>query len=218
MNKNKSSGAKINKNVFVNHPVFGKILSDFEKRITFCFQKMEEELLSFQVTKINLGYIGNIHIASANTKVSDLANLSLENRTFTLIVHDKTKISQVSKSIENERNLVVSQGNEKNILKISIPDPTEEQRTRVAKEMRSACEKYIQQVNNIRTEVLKECDKLEKAQKDAKKKKDAASSLGISDDEIKMFINLVNQTKDEKIQLMENLLNKQEKDIKDGKK
>ena len=109
MNKNKSS-AKVNPNMFINHQIFGKILKDFDKKVENAIVKLEEDLLIFQVTKINPGYIGNLHSICGSGRICDLASVSLEARTFTIMVHTKDKISKITKTIEQERNLVVSQG------------------------------------------------------------------------------------------------------------
>ena len=59
-----------------------------------------------------------------------------------------------------------------------------------------------------------------KKKKDNKKKggDDNSNGIGVSEDEIKMFRSLIDQIKDEKIKRIDSLVERQETDIKSGKK
>jgi ribosome recycling factor len=217
MNKGKSSGAKLKDNMFKDHEVLNKIFTDFSKKIDSICVKCEEDLLSFQVTKINQGYIGNLFLHDGSGIISSVASISLENRTFSLVVHEKNKISSVTTTIEKARGLSVSKDG--NVLRIIIPDPTEERREKVIKEMNEHSLRYITQINSDRSKVIDILKDIESKQKQNKKKKDSSSdAFGVSEDDLKKAKELVEQIKNEKLEKLNASLTRHGSDIKKGAK
>ncbi len=219
MNKNNKGGAKVNVNMFNDHKILGKIFADANKKMDTAIERFKESLIDFQVSKINIGYIGNLKIQGGG-KISDLAELTLENRVFTIVVHDKSKISIITKTIEQMRKLNASQGGDKNTLKVTIPDPTDERRNEVIKEMKEFARQYNDQINTIRRDYIalieKEYKPKDQKKKDNKKKNDSDenSGGGISEDELKSAKAIIEQIKDKNLDLITSFANKWEEDIK----
>jgi ribosome recycling factor len=218
MNKNKSGGGKINVNFFNDHEILSKIFADLNKKMDNAITKFSESLIDFQVAKVHIGYIGNLKLITGAGKVSDFATLTLEARTFMIKIEDKSKIQAITKTIEQFRSLTVSQGNDKNTLKVTIPDPTEELREKFIKDMREHGRQYLDQINNIRRDSITAIEKEYKAKEQKKKdKKDSgkdSSGGGISEDEMKTAKTIVEQIKDKNLETINNLMNKWEQDIK----
>lgn len=218
MNKNKSGGGKVNVNFFNDHEILSKIFSEINKKMDGAVAKFSESLVDFQVAKIHIGYIGNLRLIGGNGKISDFATLTLEARTFTIKVEDKSKIQPITKTIEQSRGLTVTQGGDKNTLKVTIPDPTEELRDRFIREMKEHGRQYLDQINNIRRDgiasIEKEYKAKEQKKKDNKKKDSSESGGGISEDELKTAKVIVDQIKDKNLDTINNLMNKWEQDIK----
>jgi ribosome recycling factor len=218
MNKNKNSSGKINLNLFNDHAILSTIFKDINKKMDNAITKFSESLLDFQVAKVHIGYIGNLKLITGAGKVSDFATLTLEARTFTIKVEDKSKIQPITKTIEQFRGLTVSQGGDKNTLKVTIPDPTEELRERFIKDMKEHGRQYLDQINNIRRDCIsmieKECKAKEQKKKDKKDSGKDSSSSGISEDEMKTAKTIVEQMKDKNLETINSLMNKWEQDIK----
>ena len=218
MNKNKSGSSRINMNLFNDHEILSLIFKDINKKIDSAVAKFSESLVDFQVAKIHIGYIGNLKLITGAGKISDFTTLTLEARTFTIKVEDKSKIQPITKTIEQFRGLTVSQGEDKNTLKVTIPNPTEELREKFIRDMKEHGRQYLDQINNIRrdsiTAIEKECKAKEQKKKDNKRKDSESGSInGISEDEVKSAKAIVEQIKDKSLDLINSFMVKWEHDI-----
>lgn len=199
MNKNKS---KINLNLYKDKEVLYSIFEEFNKKKQNLIDHYKEDLDSFQVSRINAKYIGNLYVDGDSSKqISKIANINIENRTFIITVHDKKNVNPIIKTIEVMRSLSASLGENKNIVKVTIPDPTEERREHVIKEMKIRTEDYKTNIQNIRRDLLNDLEKKKKGKL-------------ITEDELKQGKNILESLKEDGLGEIDDLFSKQEKDIR----
>lgn len=196
-------GSKVNINAYRDDPILSKIFTDYETKGKNAIAKYKEDLNNYQVSKLNIGYMGNIYIDSSHsTRISHIANVSLENRTFYIAVNEPKKyLNTIIKAILQEKKLNASLGDEKNIVKVTIPDSTEERRNEVIKEMKARADEYKMQINNIRRDVISDLDKQKK-------------NKAVSEDAHKTAKNIIDSLKDQYLAEIDILCIKQESDIR----
>lgn len=198
----KSGKTKINLNLYKENKCLCEVFEDFEKRFNNLLGKYKDDLDSFQVSRINIGYIGNLCVDGENSKqISKIANCNIESRTFVITVHDKKNVNSVIKTIEQMRGLNASQGEQKNIIKVVIPDPTEDRREQVIKEMKLRVEEYKNQIQNIRRDLINDLEKKKK-------------SKVLSEEDLKTGKNILESLKENSLYDLEDLFAKQERDIR----
>jgi ribosome recycling factor len=199
MNKQK---AKINLNLYKDNQTIYSVFEEFNKRFENLLTHFKEDLDSFQVSRVNPKYIGNLFCDGDHSKqISKIANISIENRTFIITVHDKKNVNPIIKTIEQMRCLNASLGDQKNVIKVVIPDPTEERREHVIKEMKIKTEDYKAQIQNFRRDLLADLEKKKKAKV-------------ITEDDLKTGKNILESLKENALIDLEDLFSKQERDIR----
>jgi ribosome recycling factor len=199
MNKQKT---KINLNLYKDNKSLYSIFEEFSNKFNNLLIHFKEDLDSFQVSRVNIKYIGNLYCDGDQSKqINKIANITIENRTFFLTVHDKKNVNLIIKTIENFRSLNPSIGDAKNIVKVVIPDPTEERREHVIKEMKQRTEEYKNQIQNFRRDLLSDLEKKKK-------------SKIITEDDLKTGKNILESLKENAIIEIDELFTKQEKDIR----
>ena len=190
-----------NIDLYKAQPILFQLFTRFSKGLDGLLISLSEEINYFQVNKIQIDYLGHLNLLDGNEKINTIADCILDNRTFFITVHDKRNIQQIIKTIEQKRKLACSLGDEKNIIKVSVPDPTEERRVQVIKEMKTCFENYTLKVNNLRRDFMNELDKERK-------------SKTISEDEFKDAKTILSNLNDESLFKFNNLFQKRERDIK----
>lgn len=214
MNKGKTN-TNIKEDMFKNHPVLGPICTATMSKMDEVIIRFSENLRSYQVTHLDQGYLGNLRLLKACCPIKDCANISINTRTFVITVHTKDKIADIVNTIQTARNLTVNQrGNE---LQVIVPDPTSDRREKIITEMKKETELYVTQINTVRTEAIEKIKDLDKEQKKNKKNKDK-TSIGVSEDDLETCKAVIEKIKSTRQIKITNLLEKQEEDIRSGRK
>jgi ribosome recycling factor len=199
MNKQKE---KINLNLYKDNKVLFSVFEEFNKKFENLLNYFKEDLESFQVSRLSPKYIGNLFCDGDQSKqISKIANISIENRTFIITAHDKKNANPIIKTIEQMRSLNASLGDQKNIVKVVIPDPTEERREYVIKEMKIRTEDYKGQIQNFRRDLLNDLEKKKKAKT-------------ITEDDFKTGKKILESLKENALIDLDELFSKQERDIR----
>lgn len=136
----------------------------------------------------------------ATTPLNQLANVSApEPRMLVVTPYDKSAIADIEKGIQ-KANLGLSPSNDGNVIRINIPPLTEERRKDLVKVVGKYAEESRVQIRNIRREAN---DQYKKQEKDGE----------ISEDELRMAQEKVQQETDQYIQKIDDLAKAKEDEI-----
>ena len=172
-------------------------------------QKMKKSIDSFKKD------LGTLRTGRANPAMLDLIRIDVygqkmpinqlatvtvpEPRTISIQVWDKNNVKLVDSEIQKS-NLGVNPQVDGQIVRIHIPQLTEERRKELTKVLKNLGEKAKVSIRNIRRECNDNIKKLLKEKK-------------ISEDESKNYESEVQKSKDDNISLIEKILSEKEKEI-----
>ena len=172
-------------------------------------QKMSKTILSFQkdLSALRTGRANpsmldliRIDVYGQKMPINQLATVTIpEPRTISIQVWDKNNVKAVDSEIQKS-NLGINPQVDGQIVRIHIPQLTEERRKELTKILKNLGEKGKISVRNIRRESN---DNIKKLLKDKK----------ISEDESKDYENQVQKTTDDNIAKIEKILSDKEKEI-----
>ena len=172
-------------------------------------QKMSKTILSFQkdLSTLRTGRANpsmldliRIDVYGQKMPINQLATVTIpEPRTISIQVWDKNNVKAVDSEIQKS-NLGINPQVDGQIVRIHIPQLTEERRMELTKILKNLGEKGKISVRNIRRESN---DNIKKLLKDKK----------ISEDESKDYENQVQKTTDDNIAKIEKILSDKEKEI-----
>ena len=172
-------------------------------------QKMSKTILSFQkdLSTLRTGRANpsmldliRIDVYGQKMPINQLATVTIpEPRTISIQVWDKNNVKAVDSEIQKS-NLGINPQVDGQIVRIHIPQLTEERRKELTKILKNLGEKGKISVRNIRRESN---DNIKKLLKDKK----------ISEDESKDYENQVQKTTDDNIAKIEKILSDKEKEI-----
>lgn len=154
-------------------------LSNAEERMEMGVMYLEEQLARVRAGRANVAILDGIKVESYGSMVplNQVANISVPDpRSIAIRPWDKKQIKAIEKAIINS-DLGIMPENNGEIIRIGIPQPTEERRRDLLKQCNKMGEASKVQVRNIRAETK---DKLKKAIKDGLSEdleKDAESDL-----------------------------------------
>lgn len=117
-------------------------LKDLEEKFTSITDGLKEELSSFRTNRPTPKLVENIKVPYMNQilLVKQLGSISVEPpRDLIVSVWDKNSLSVVAKTIESE-NLGLSVSPQGNVIRIRLPELTEERRRELEKLIRSSVE------------------------------------------------------------------------------
>lgn len=141
-----------------------------------------------------------VEVYGQQMPINQLATVSVpEARLITIQVWDKTNVQFIDSAIKKSE-LGINPQIDGQIVRVRIPDLTEERRKELIKIIKSMAEKGKVSVRNIRREGN------ESLKKDLKEKK-------ISEDENKKFEKIIQNLTDENIKSIEKILEEKEKEI-----
>ena len=131
--------------------------------------------------------------------LNQVANVSAPDpRTIAIVPWDKKTIRDIEKAIMDS-DVGITPENNGEVIRLNIPQPTEERRRELAKQCNKIGEKIKIEVRNVRSDIK---DKLKKAIKD-----------GLSEDNEKDAENELQKIHDKYIKRVEDLLAEKEKEI-----
>ena len=175
---------------------------DLKRRMDGAMNSLNNEFSGLRTGRASVSMIDGILVDAYGQKmpIDQLGSISIpESRTISIQVWDKNNVKLVDSEIQKS-NLGVNPQVDGQIVRIHIPQLTEERRKELTKVLKNLGEKAKVSIRNIRRECNDNIKKLLKEKK-------------ISEDESKNYESEVQKSTDENISLIEKILAEKEKEI-----
>ncbi|MFQ9996272.1 MAG: ribosome recycling factor [Hoylesella buccalis] len=176
-------------------------LKSAEERMQMATMFLEEQLNRIRAGRANVAILDGVMVSSYGSMVplNQVANVSVPDaRTIAIKPWDKKAIRDIEKAIMDS-DVGITPENNGEIIRLGIPQPTEERRRDLVKQCNKIGEKSKIEVRNVRSEIK---DKLKKAIKD-----------GLSEDVEKDAENDLQKIHDKFIKQIDSLLEDKTKEI-----
>ena len=176
-------------------------LSAAEERMQMAKMFLEEELSRVRAGRANVAILDGVRVESYGSRVplNQVANISTPDaRTIAIKPWDKKQIRDIEKAIMDS-DVGITPENNGEIIRLGIPQPTEERRRELVKQCNKIAEKAKVEVRNVRSDVK---DKLKKAIKD-----------GLSEDNEKDAEDELQKLHDKYIKKLDELMEAKNKEI-----
>lgn len=176
-------------------------LQSAEERMQMATMFLEEQLNRIRAGRANVAILDGVMVSSYGSMVplNQVANVSVPDaRTIAIKPWDKKAIRDIEKAIMDS-DVGITPENNGEIIRLGIPQPTEERRRDLVKQCNKIGEKSKIEVRNVRSEIK---DKLKKAIKD-----------GLSEDVEKDAENDLQKIHDKFIKQVDSLLEDKTKEI-----
>lgn len=176
-------------------------LQDAQDRMEMAAMYLEEQLSRVRAGRANVAILDGVRVESYGMTVplNQVANVSAPDaRTIAIKPFDKKAIRDIEKAIMDS-DVGITPENNGEVIRLGIPQPTEERRKELVKQCNKIGERTKVEVRNVRGEVK---DKLKKAIKD-----------GLSEDLEKDAENDLQKTHDKYIKRIDDLLAEKQKEI-----
>ena len=154
-------------------------LQDAEERMEMATMFLEESLNRIRAGRANVALLDGVRVSSYGSMVplNQVANVSVPDpRTIAIKPWDRKAIRDIEKAIMDS-DVGITPENNGEIIRLNIPQPTEERRRELTKQCNKIGEKAKVEVRNVRGDIK---DKLKKAIKDGlseDNEKDAEAEL-----------------------------------------
>ena len=142
-----------------------EILQDAEERMEMAAMFLEEQLSRIRAGRANVAILDGIKVESYGMMVplNQVANVSTPDaRTIAIKPWEKKAIRDIEKAIMDSE-VGITPDNNGEVIRLAIPQPTEERRKELVKQCGKIAEKAKIEVRNVRGDIK---DKLKKAIKD----------------------------------------------------
>jgi ribosome recycling factor len=176
--------------------------SDLQRRMHGAVEALKHDLSGLRTGRASTALLDTIHVEvyGANMPLNQVATVSVpEPRMLTVQVWDRSNVQPVEKAIRSA-NLGLNPVTDGQLIRLPIPDQTEERRKELAKLVGQYAEKAKIAVRNVRR------DGMEQLKQDEKKHQ-------ISEDEHKRLETEVQKLTDETINEIDQLAEAKEKEI-----
>ena len=176
-------------------------LQESEERMEMAALYLEEQLARVRAGRANAAILDGVRVNSYGSMVplNQVANVSVPDaRTIAIRPWDKKVIKDIEKAIMDS-DVGITPENNGEIIRLAIPQPTEERRRELAKQCNKIGEKSKIEVRNVRADMK---DKFKKAIKD-----------GLSEDNEKDAEEKLQKLHDKYIKKIDDLLEAKNKEI-----
>ena len=176
-------------------------LQESEERMEMAALYLEEQLARVRAGRANAAILDGVRVNSYGSMVplNQVANVSVPDaRTIAIRPWDKKAIKDIEKAIMDS-DVGITPENNGEIIRLAIPQPTEERRRELAKQCNKIGEKSKIEVRNVRADMK---DKFKKAIKD-----------GLSEDNEKDAEDKLQKLHDKYIKKIDDLLEAKNKEI-----
>jgi ribosome recycling factor len=140
-------------------------LKKSEERMEMAAMFLEDELNRIRAGRANIAILDGVRVESYGSKVplNQVANLTVPDaRTIAIKPWDRKEIKNIEKAIMDS-DVGITPENNGEVIRLNIPQPTEERRRDLTKQCNKIAEKAKVEVRNVRADIK---DKLKKAIKD----------------------------------------------------
>ncbi len=178
------------------------IIQEIESKMIKTIEILKKEFSGLRTGRASVGLLEPVHIDAYGSKVplSQVSNISVpEPRMLTVQVWDSSLISVVENAIRTS-NLGLNPMTEGNLIRLPIPDLTEERRKEIVKVASKYCEDSKIAIRNIRRDSMDSIKSLEKNKE-------------ISKDELFQNSEEIQKITDKIIDTIDSLFMEKEKDI-----
>jgi ribosome recycling factor len=144
--------------------VIDETLFDAEEKMEKAVSVARDDLASIRTGRANPGMFNRINIDyyGAMTPITQLASVNVpEARMVVIKPYEATMLRQIEDAIRNS-DLGVNPGNDGNVIRVSIPQLTEERRRDLVKQAKSKGEDAKVSVRNIRRKAMEELTRIKK--------------------------------------------------------
>lgn len=182
--------------------MLNEIFSQQEDRMSKAIDALKKEYATIRAGRANPGLLEKVLVDyyGSPTPISQLANISApEARLLVIQPWDKTVLSDVEKAIQKS-DLGLTPTNDGNLIRIAIPQLTEERRKELVKVVKKKAEEAKVAIRNIRRDTNDEIKALEK-------------SGDISEDELRSGQDKVQEVTDKYIKLADETASSKESEI-----
>ena len=178
-------------------------LNDLERRMDNTIEVLKKELSGIRSGRANTNFLEPVSVNAygQNMKLRDLSTVSApESRLITIQVWDNANVNIVEKAI-HESGLGLNPQVEGQLIRIVLPELTEERRAELAKTVSKYSEQAKISIRNVRRDIIESIRKLEKESE-------------ISEDEKRDAENRIQNITDEHVKEIDSMLSQKEIDIK----
>jgi ribosome recycling factor len=137
--------------------------AEFEKAV----EHLKGELMTLRTGRASAGLVENLMVDyyGGKSPLLQLAQIGVpEPRVITIQPYDKNALPAIEKAVQSS-NLGINPANEGNLIRLNIPPMTEERRKDLAKTVSAMSEKARVAIRNIREDIVKEIQAMEKNNK-----------------------------------------------------
>ncbi len=160
-----------------------EIMQKGEEKMIKSLQSTQKEFSNIRTGRANPMVLDSVSVEyyGTPTPVRQLANISVQDGTTLVIApYDKTSIAAIEKAILKS-DLGITPGNDGANIRLAFPQPTEERRKELVKEVKKIGEDSKVAIRNIRREMTDSLKKIEKAESipedDVKKHQDEIQKI-----------------------------------------
>jgi len=176
-------------------------LDDAKDRMEKALAYLEESLTKLRAGKASPTMLKDVKVEyyGTLTPLTQMANVgTADARTIVIQPWDKSTISDVEKAIM-KANLGFNPTNNGEIIRIQVPELTEERRQQLSKNVKSEGENAKIAIRNVRRDIVTEIKKLEKE--------------GVSEDTVKEGQDLIQKLTDDFVAKIDKIIEAKQKDI-----
>jgi ribosome recycling factor len=145
-----------------------ELLEDARERMSKSLESAQHEFSTVRTGRASPALLDRVVVDyyGAMTPLNQLSTISApEARLLTVQPYDKSSIKAIEKSI-NESDIGLTPSNDGNVVRLSIPEPTEERRRELVKIVRNLAEEGRVSMRNVRRDTMQQLREL-KAEGDA---------------------------------------------------
>ncbi|TYB35371.1 MAG: ribosome recycling factor [Flexistipes sinusarabici] len=182
--------------------MYNEVIKDLKKQMKKTLEHYRDELRSVRTGRASVTMFDNVKVNyyGAPTPVSQVATLQAPDaRLVTIQPWDPNMIAEIEKAIQSS-NMGFNPSNDGNIIRVPIPQLTEERRKEIMKMVRKMSEEAKIAIRNERRNGNDEIKKLEKEKE-------------ISEDDAKKALDQIQNLTDEYIDKIDELTNKKEDEV-----
>lgn len=140
------------------------LMDDLKDRTDKSILSFNTELLNMRVGRANARLLDGITIDyyDTPTPLNQVANITIpEARVLAITVWDASVLKKVEKAII-DANIGITPNNDGKVIRLIFPEPTEERRRMLVKDVKVSAEKTKVAIRNIRRDIMEEIKKLKK--------------------------------------------------------
>ena len=179
-----------------------EVLATAKEKMTKAEESLRRELGQIRAGRANASLLDRIQVEyyGAPTPANQLASINIpEARVLMITPFDKNSIADIEKAIQMS-DIGISPTNDGNVIRLVIPQLTEERRKELAKDVKKEAENSKVAVRNVRRDAM---DELKKAQKNG----------DITEDELRSFEKDVQKLTDDSIKNIDAITAEKEQEL-----